>query len=64
MAVKLKSRSFLMPWDVMVGYWCFGCPCCLHLQCEVPEDEGSIRLPKHWYPTITPHGITTQKTLT
>jgi len=40
---------------VMVGYQCFGGPCCL---------QGKVHSapPKHWYPTVSLHGVITQKT--
>jgi hypothetical protein len=53
-AVMFHVESFwvVMPRTVLIGYQCFGGPCFLHLQVEPL---------KRWYPTTTPHDVTTQK---
>jgi hypothetical protein len=68
--VVFKPSSFGLC-DVVVGYHCFGGPCCLHLQgevdwcgvvwCSVIEWHGPL---KRRYPTTQLHGVTTQKTST
>jgi hypothetical protein len=52
----IKSRSFwvVTPCSVVVLYQSFRYPFCLHFQGEI----------KRWYPTPTPHGVTTQETPT
>jgi hypothetical protein len=58
-AAKIQVEVFwiVMPCRVAVGYQHFGRPCCLHLQGEV--FQGPL---KHYYPTTTLLGFTTQKT--
>jgi len=56
MEVMFQVEVFwvVTPCSEVVGYQRFRGPCCIHLQGEV----------KRWYPTITLHGVTTQKTST
>jgi hypothetical protein len=64
MEIHVEVFWVMTPCSDVVGYKRFGGLCWFQLQGEMNwwwKQEGP---PKHWYPTITIHGVTTQKTST